>query len=202
MNRNKVLVAIESAISGGSIAIFSNHELLASFAGESGVSRAEDLLPNLDTLLRDNGVTKGEIEKIAVSVGPGSFTGLRIGISSVLGLKAAFGIECVGVKLFAAIQSLDYEAAIAIPLGKHDICLRRSKDDELLAVPIADLASSLDGLENVLAHHDIIETLNAAGIESLTNIGRDLAVHIGRFAADHTASAHLEPIYIQSPRFV
>ena len=202
MNTGKVLLAIESAISGGSIALLRDDTVLTSFTGETGVSRAEDLLPNLATLLQEAGVARTDIGTIAVSIGPGSFTGLRIGISTVLGLKAALNTKCVGVKLFDAIQPLDAGSAIAIPLGKHDICLRKNDREKVVAVPISELPSHLKGIERILVHRDILETVANAGTASIQDIGRDLAVHIGRYARNRTPSEHLEPIYIQSPRFI
>lgn len=197
-----MILAIESAISGGSIAVLDDESVIASFTGQTGVSRAEDLLPNLDSLLRANNIAKTDIDRVAISVGPGSFTGLRIGISTVLGLKASLGIECVGVELFSAIQTIDPEASVAVPLGKSDICLRKNADEDVVAVPVAELPAHMSGVEKILAHQDIVERLTDAGAVSVIDIGRDLAIHIGRYAISKPASEHLEPIYIQSPRFV
>jgi tRNA threonylcarbamoyl adenosine modification protein YeaZ len=197
-----MILAIESAISGGSIAILDDGSVIASFTGQTGVSRAEDLLPNLDALLRANNISKNDIDRVAISVGPGSFTGLRIGISTVLGLKASLGVECVGVELFSAIQTIDPDASVAVPLGKSDICFRKKANNEVVAVPVAELPAHMIRVEKIIAHHDIVERLTEAGAASVYDIGRDLAIHIGRYAIGEPASDHLEPIYIQSPRFV
>lgn len=202
MTSGTISVAIESAVGGGSIALFRDEHLIASFVGEKGVSRAEDLLPNVNSLLLDNGIDRAEIKKVAVSIGPGSFTGLRIGISTVLGLKASLGVECSGVELFSALQTIDYEAAVAVPLGKSDVCFRKSPDEDVEAIPIGELPKQITGVGKILAHHDIVERLTEAGAASVIDIGRDLAIHIGRYAIGEPSSQHLEPIYIQSPRFV
>lgn len=197
-----MLLAIESAVDGGSIAILDGESVVGSLVGSDGVSKAEDILPKLDLLLDQIGCHKDQITKIAVSVGPGSFTGLRIGISSALGLRSALGIECIGVNLFSAIQQLDAAAAIAIPLGRTDICFRSSMRSPITAFPKPDLANQFAGVETVLCHATLLGDLEAEGVRKIVSIGNDLAVLVGKYAIDLPSSTNFEPIYVQSPRFI
>ena len=68
-----------------------------------GLTHSETLLPSVDFVLKDGKMTIEDLDLIGVSVGPGSFTGLRIGISTVKGLAIARMIPCVGVSTLEAL---------------------------------------------------------------------------------------------------
>jgi tRNA threonylcarbamoyladenosine biosynthesis protein TsaB len=67
---------------------------------------AELLFPRLDALLARNGVTYADLDRVAVTTGPGSFTGLRIGLSAARGLGLALDIPVLGVPTMSAISLL------------------------------------------------------------------------------------------------
>src|SRR3954468_18683875 len=102
-DRNKLTLAIESAIAGGSLALLRNGELCASWTGSSSVSKSDELLANIDDLLTANHIATSDLQLIAVSAGPGSFTGIRIGIATALGLKTGLGIEMASVSALKAM---------------------------------------------------------------------------------------------------
>lgn len=66
-------------------------------------THSETLLPMISSMLKSAGVELSDVEKITVSAGPGSFTGLRIGISTAKGLADAAGLPCVSVSTLEAI---------------------------------------------------------------------------------------------------
>lgn len=66
------------------------------------VRHAEILLPMIDDLLRKLGWSVGSVSGVAVSIGPGSFTGLRVGLSTVKGLVYGWGVKVVGVPTLQA----------------------------------------------------------------------------------------------------
>ncbi|HHY50287.1 MAG TPA: tRNA (adenosine(37)-N6)-threonylcarbamoyltransferase complex dimerization subunit type 1 TsaB, partial [Alphaproteobacteria bacterium] len=71
---------------------------------ELAQGHAERLFPAIAGLLERNGVGYRELERIAVTTGPGSFTGLRIGLSAARGLGLALGIPVIGVPTLTAIS--------------------------------------------------------------------------------------------------
>lgn len=77
-------------------------------------NHVEIILPLLDHLLKSTGVELGELSALAVSIGPGSFTGLRIGLSTVKGLAYGWGIPVVGVPTLhaAAARVTDWEGLV------------------------------------------------------------------------------------------
>ena len=99
------ILALETVGSGGSIAAISNGrvELLQSLPA-TGRS-AQTLAPALKTLLAEVGWRLGQVELVAVAIGPGSFTGLRIGVTSAKILAWAGGCPLVGVNTLEAIAA-------------------------------------------------------------------------------------------------
>lgn len=72
-------------------------------SGEERPGHATRLLPLVHSLLADTGIVWGDIERIAVGVGPGTFTGLRIGVATARGLAQSLGVELVGVSSLRAL---------------------------------------------------------------------------------------------------
>jgi tRNA threonylcarbamoyl adenosine modification protein YeaZ len=91
------VLGIETSTGSGSVAVLEGDKVLGEFFLNLGPTHSEKLLPMLDWLLKEVGVEKNEIEGIAVSKGPGSFTALRVGISTAKGLAFSLGIPVVGV---------------------------------------------------------------------------------------------------------
>jgi tRNA threonylcarbamoyl adenosine modification protein YeaZ len=202
ISQGRYLLAIESAIAGGSIAILDDSEVMAARCGDGSVSRAEDLLPNIAAMLEDAGISKNELWRVAVSLGPGSYTGLRIGIATVMGLRRGLHIEYVGVPLFDALAGQYPDSLIAVPMGKADIC---SADSRSLREPrvvntekFTEMARSREA-RNIVVHPGLTDQLDRIpGIEILDP---NLATYIGRAALILPLSDRLDPIYVQNPRF-
>ncbi len=91
------ILGIETSTHSGSVSLIESDKILGEFFLNLGPTHSEKLLPMIDWLLSEVGIEKKRIDGIAVSVGPGSFTALRIGISTVKGLAFSLGIPVVGV---------------------------------------------------------------------------------------------------------
>jgi tRNA threonylcarbamoyladenosine biosynthesis protein TsaB len=77
---------------------------------------AEALMPLIARVVRDSGVAFAALDRIAVTVGPGSFTGLRVGLSAARGIALAAGKPVVGLTTLTA-----YAAAVVSEIGQHPI---------------------------------------------------------------------------------
>ncbi|WP_095589528.1 tRNA (adenosine(37)-N6)-threonylcarbamoyltransferase complex dimerization subunit type 1 TsaB [Actibacterium ureilyticum] len=75
--------------------------------------QAERLMPLLDELLKEAGGSLRDLDLIAVGIGPGNFTGIRISVSAARGLALALGIPAIGVSMFEAL--LDWDGPLAQP---------------------------------------------------------------------------------------
>jgi len=109
-----------------------NLKLAVSFGGDRMVksdevvekSHGQQIIKMIDSLLKSAGLKTNEIQAIIVSTGPGSFTGLRIGIAAAKGMAVALGFPVVGVNLFevAAYKLKDHseKVTVVIPLKKDE----------------------------------------------------------------------------------
>lgn len=103
-----VILCLETATTNCSVAIGKDGELLAlQELNTKAYSHAEKLHVFIETVLKESGIKKEELNAIAISKGPGSYTGLRIGVSAAKGLCFALGIPLISVP---TLQSLARQA--------------------------------------------------------------------------------------------
>ncbi|MGH7424383.1 MAG: tRNA (adenosine(37)-N6)-threonylcarbamoyltransferase complex dimerization subunit type 1 TsaB, partial [Candidatus Methylomirabilales bacterium] len=92
-----MVLGIESASPQGGVALVGEEGVIAEYVLNVKATYAERLMPAIDRVLHDARMSIHEVEGLAVSIGPGSFTGLRIGLSTVKGLALATGKPVVGI---------------------------------------------------------------------------------------------------------
>ncbi len=97
------ILAIDTSSSVASCAIVDGEKLVCEEILNNKLTHSETLMPMIEAVLRKSELTVSEIDRFAAVIGPGSFTGLRIGISAVKALAHAAGKECVGVSTLEAM---------------------------------------------------------------------------------------------------
>ena len=99
------ILALETSAKAVSCALYDNGKRLAFSFQNSGLTHSCTLMPMVDDMLRNCGCDKKSLDVIACAAGPGSFTGLRIGIAAAKGL--AWGLEkpCAGVSTLEAMAA-------------------------------------------------------------------------------------------------
>ncbi|HSA58226.1 MAG TPA: tRNA (adenosine(37)-N6)-threonylcarbamoyltransferase complex dimerization subunit type 1 TsaB [bacterium] len=102
-------LGIETSTLTGSVALVEDGRLLGETTLSVSVRHSERLMPAIEHLLRDAEVAPSEIDLFAVAEGPGSFTGLRIGIAAAQGLALAHGRPVAGV---STLKGLAMNAAV------------------------------------------------------------------------------------------
>ena len=97
------ILALESSAIAASVALTEDETLLAQSFQNTGLTHSRTLMPMCEDLLKNVGMTMKDVDLIAVAAGPGSFTGLRIGVSTAKGLAWAGEKPCVGVSTLEAM---------------------------------------------------------------------------------------------------
>jgi len=92
-----MILGIETSGKTCSVAVSKDDNILGEFFINNGLTHSETLMPMIDTCLKTLNIDISEIKKIALSVGPGSFTGLRIGASIAIALSQALKIKIIEV---------------------------------------------------------------------------------------------------------
>jgi tRNA threonylcarbamoyladenosine biosynthesis protein TsaB len=81
------ILAVETATAWQSVAILDGDQVLARIDQDASGSHAKLLLPAIDRLFKSTGLSPARLDGLAVSIGPGSFTGLRVGLATMLGFR-------------------------------------------------------------------------------------------------------------------
>ena len=109
------ILAIETTDKTGTIAAADGSNLLAEMELDRSQRSAQSLVPGLHRLLESVGWQPGDVQLVAVTVGPGSFTGLRVGIATAKVLAYAVGAEILGIDTLETI-------AAAVPYEVDAVC--------------------------------------------------------------------------------
>jgi tRNA threonylcarbamoyladenosine biosynthesis protein TsaB len=121
------VLGIETSTMIAGVGLVEDDEVLVDLKFDVKVTYSEVLMPAIDTALKLAGLEVGDLDGFAVSIGPGSFTGLRIGLSTVKGLCFATG------KPLAAVPSLDALASHSLFCRHQVVPLLDAKKNELYA---------------------------------------------------------------------
>ena len=97
------VLALETSAKSVSVAVTEDGKVLASSYQNIGLTHSVTLMPLLDGMLKNAGLTLKDMDLLAVAAGPGSFTGLRIGVSALKGLAWAEDKPCCGVSTLEAM---------------------------------------------------------------------------------------------------
>lgn len=101
-----IVLAVDTSAKPVSCAIAQDGRVLASFYANTGLTHSQTLMPMIEQALQISGLSVGQLDAVAVNAGPGSFTGVRIGVSAVKGLAFTNNIPCVSVSTLEAMAHL------------------------------------------------------------------------------------------------
>lgn len=112
-----IALGIDTATLVCSVALTTQEQLLAEYALNIKKTHSQRLMPLIDALFRDSGVAKKDLGLIAVACGPGSFTGIRIGVATARALAQGLGIPAVGVNTLEALAAtVSGESMLVCPI--------------------------------------------------------------------------------------
>ena len=144
-------LGIETSSLVSSVALMDEHNLIGELTIQAGLTHSEQLVPHIDMLLRASQVERNELKGIVVSIGPGSFTGLRIGMGTAKAMAYALQIPLYGVmtmdSLARNVSYTDHTICTVIDAQKKHVYagIYQYEDHELVCkeepfvIPASDL---------------------------------------------------------------
>jgi len=215
-NSGKIL-AFDTSTKMLSVACLEKGEVKACFHEDVGIGHSTLLIPTIGETLRRAGWDKKDIGTLCVGLGPGSFTGLRIGVSAAKGLAAVLGCGVIGVPTMDAIaRNAGTSDGYIAPFldarkGKVYCCIYKKCGDRVERVSdymLVDAGSLLSGLkekvfffgDGVDKYKDELDACSLAEYDwetdwypSATYVGQ-----IGRERGDIINAEELEPMYLHA----
>ena len=201
MTSEPVILAIETATLAGSITLARGEQIVDSFSGDPKISHSNTLLADLDKLLSQTNTKLAEIDLFAVAAGPGSFTGLRIGIATVKALAATLDRPCAAVPTLQAValSGGPSESSVSLlPAGRGEVFAQLfsvSGDDAVTAldeaahIAPAKMIEKYGSIENVLwcgegaiAQRELIETAAEGKKWRIASQIQNLAQYVSKLA--------------------
>jgi tRNA threonylcarbamoyladenosine biosynthesis protein TsaB len=202
-----LVLGLDTCLSSCSVAVLDGERVLASAREVMARGHQERLAPMARQVMAEAGLGFDRLERIAVTVGPGSFTGLRVGIAFAKGLSLALDLPAVGVGTLEALAAeSDGLVFPAIDARRGQLYLQAFEDGRALMAP--------DALPAEVAAARIAElsqgrpfTLVGSGAALLADFAPSAAVvaaegadarHVARLAAGRDP-APLKPLYLRAP---
>jgi tRNA threonylcarbamoyladenosine biosynthesis protein TsaB len=214
------ILSVETVTKAGSLALLNDFEILQSKIGDDSDSHSINLLADIKEILCGSSVNKSEIAVLAAATGPGSFTGLRIGLSTVKGLSKALQIPAIGISILeAAVFGAGQVGVncVVFPGSRGEVfaqnfILKDDKNIEILNAPSSErieeliaINAHLENLNWIVTENKLSEIKNAlpAQNQTFTPFPEILAGFIGQLAyrkylINSKTFSPLNPLYVRS----
>jgi tRNA threonylcarbamoyladenosine biosynthesis protein TsaB len=213
MVKNMKVLGLDSSAVSASCAVVEDGKILAVASVNTKITHSQTLMPLVEAVLQSAGLTLSDIDRFAVSHGPGSFTGLRISVSAVKGMAFALnrpvsgvstllslaynliGRDCIACAVMDARRSEVYNALFDVAGGE----VKRLTSDR--AISIKSLVDELANYEN----REIVLVGDGAGLIPAGTIAPEIvrwqnAVSVCFAAKEFINAKELMPIYIRKPQ--
>jgi tRNA threonylcarbamoyladenosine biosynthesis protein TsaB len=212
-----LILGLSTATPRGSVALVRDGESLASTDYEDEKRHAERIFGSIDDVLSRVGVTRSDIDAVACDIGPGSFTGVRVGVATAKGIGFALGVPVVGVCGLEAMARAAHAATpghkwvVALLDGRRGETFYAAYDDAGVAFiepAHAPVAQTMDALGPAVDDPSTLYCGRFAGELALSDerrvvhVDADLpsAAWIARIGAERIGQANeIEPLYVRAP---
>lgn len=211
------LLAFDSALDGCSVAVLGGGRVLAHRRREEPRGQAEALVPLVQAAMAEAGLAFAELDALAVTVGPGTFTGIRIALAAARGMAVALGRPVLGITtleaLAAGIPARDAGARLrvaAIDARRGEVYVQAfgpglRPHDEAALLPLAAAARRLPQVPLVLAGSGaglLLPLLDGGDVLLAAGSERIDALQVARLAEVRTLpppGMAPEPLYLRAP---
>ncbi len=168
------IIALESSATTASVAVTEDDRLLAQSFQNSGLTHSATLMPMAADLLKNTGLTLDEMDVVAVAAGPGSFTGVRIGVAAAKGLAWPGDKPCAPCSTLESMAwqcvHVGGEICAAMDARRNQVyCARFSSENGALRRLTEDRAMGLDELAEEVRASGKAQTLVGDGAHLVRN---------------------------------
>ena len=221
-----IILAFDSTAKAASVAVCDDEKLLALYNIDNGLTQSELLLPMAENILKSLKLSFSDVDLLACAVGPGSFTGVRIGVALVKGIAFGRNIPCVAVSTLDELaENLRGLSGIIVPCmdarrAQVYTATYRGKDGALekltedRAIAISELAEELKAYDEPIYlsgdGYDVAKRgLTAAGVivcDTPELLITENAYSIARIAkrkydtGEHLTDLEIAPTYLRMPQ--
>lgn len=203
-----LILALDTAQADCSAAVYdcASGSIVGRCVETIGKGHAERMMAVIDAALTEAGRKPADIDRIAVNIGPGSFTGVRIGVAAARALALAVKADCVGV---SSLASIAYQHRMARPGSAIMATLDARRGEAFVQVfdadgtPLAEPAAHVyDDLAGLARRHAAIPVGSGAIVAGLAEPMPEDRVTIDTIAllgADAIAGPPVSPLYLRAP---
>lgn len=191
-----------------SVAILENTTLIKKIELNNGLTHSQTLMPTIQELLNTCNLVLKDIDLLVCGIGPGSFTGLRIGIATVKAFSDSLNIPCVGVSsLESYAYSIKQDGLICSTIDcKNNNCYFAlyEYNNNSYSVVEEPMATSVDEVLNLLKNkysnkiiHFVGNCINCNDTINIENLG---IVGYNKFMKNNNLGENILPLYLKKPQ--
>jgi tRNA threonylcarbamoyladenosine biosynthesis protein TsaB len=168
-----MLLAIDTATRVASIALYEPDRVLAEYTWRTGDNHTVELMPSLVEMLERQGTEPNQLDGVAVALGPGSFTGLRVGLAVAKALASSVDIPLVGVPTLEilphAVREMSLPIWSVIQAGRGRICYAeyRHEDDTWVRRSDIEVGTTEELIGHVAGFAVVCGELDSLDVEAI-----------------------------------
>jgi tRNA threonylcarbamoyladenosine biosynthesis protein TsaB len=196
-----IVLGLDTCLAACSVAVIDGARVLAHRSEAMARGHQERLAPMAQAVMADAGLGFDELERVGVTIGPGSFTGLRVGVAFAKGLSAALGVPLIGVGVLEALAAEVGDGLVfaAVDARRDQLYLQGFDGGRSIMAPDAlEIGTAAARVAELAAGRTpVLVAALAAAAQVLTPEGAD-ARCVARLAAAR-APAPVRPLYLRAP---
>jgi len=205
-------LSIDTSSAIASVAIVENETIIVEKFSEDQKTHSEKIVPLVDEVLKSANITLNDIDEFCVCVGPGSFTGIRIGVALVKGMAQALNKKVIGISsLSGLLNSSNSENVCAIIDALHDNVYTQYKIEgkysEADCMNIYDLISELKNNKitflgnGIQKYSELLQKeLECEFEDKILAKASDIAIFAYKNKVDSKDAYEITPIYLRKPQ--
>lgn len=174
------ILAVDTSAVCASVGVTENGKILSESSINTGLTHSRTLMPMIDSTLKNGEIDLDSIDYLACSVGPGSFTGIRIGVAAIKGLADGLKKKCIPVSTLEALAyNLQGRCCTAVSVMdarcNQVYCGIFLVDGEEITRLTEDMALKIDELEKILPDYENVVFVGDGARLCHTKLGYEIA---------------------------